>query len=53
MSNKYNGTNLFPAYVKDGHPVQSMWYGSKNMLNQDRKNLAAAVGLDSSNPPKS
>ncbi|POS82548.1 hypothetical protein EPUL_005935, partial [Erysiphe pulchra] len=35
LLNRYNGTNLFPAYVRDGHPVQSLWYGSRNMLNQD------------------
>ncbi|KAI1395400.1 hypothetical protein F4819DRAFT_478551, partial [Hypoxylon fuscum] len=33
LSNKYNGTNLFPAYVDDGHPVQNLWYASKSMLD--------------------
>ncbi|KAI0997924.1 hypothetical protein K3495_g10267 [Podosphaera aphanis] len=23
LANRYNGSNLFPAYVQDGHPVQS------------------------------
>ena len=45
LLNRYNGTNLFPAYTRDNHPVQSLWYGSKNMLNQDRKNLKSAVNL--------
>lgn len=46
LVNRYNGTNLFPAYVRDGHPVQSLWYGSQNMLNQDRKFLRSNVGID-------
>lgn len=45
LLNRYNGTNLFPAYVRDGHPVQSLWYGSRNMLNQDRKNLKSSVNI--------
>ncbi|KAI0994514.1 hypothetical protein K3495_g13668, partial [Podosphaera aphanis] len=36
LGNRYNGTNLFPAYVREGHPVRSLWYGSKRMLEQDR-----------------
>jgi hypothetical protein len=24
LDNKYNGSNLFPAYVQDGHPVRSL-----------------------------
>ncbi|KAI0996090.1 hypothetical protein K3495_g12091 [Podosphaera aphanis] len=27
MANKYNGSNLFPAYVRDGHPVRSLCSG--------------------------
>lgn len=45
MINRYNGSNLFPAYSRDGHPVRSLWYGSQRMLNQDRKNLKLAVRL--------
>lgn len=36
---KYNGTNLFPAYVRDGHPVRSLWYASKRLLEEDRARL--------------
>jgi hypothetical protein len=32
LDNKYNGLNLFPAYVQNGHPVRSLWYASKQML---------------------
>ncbi|KAI0992385.1 hypothetical protein K3495_g15801 [Podosphaera aphanis] len=36
---KYNGTNLFPAYVQDVHPVRSLWYASKRLLEEDRARL--------------
>ncbi|KAI0991794.1 hypothetical protein K3495_g16393, partial [Podosphaera aphanis] len=39
MANKYNGTNLFPAYVRDGHPVKSLWYGSNRLLQSDHSRL--------------
>lgn len=45
MVNHYNSTNLFPAYSRDGHPVRSLWYGSKRMLDHDRNRLKASVGL--------
>ncbi|KAI0990935.1 hypothetical protein K3495_g17252, partial [Podosphaera aphanis] len=45
LGNRYNGTNLFPAYVRDGHPVRSLWYGSQRMLEQDRKALKEAAGI--------
>ena len=45
LNRKYNGTNLFPAYVADGHPVRSFWYGSQRMLNQDRSRIAMNAGL--------
>lgn len=45
LANHYNGTNLFPAYVREGHPVQSLWYGSQRMLNQDRDQLKVAASL--------
>ncbi|KAI0994299.1 hypothetical protein K3495_g13883 [Podosphaera aphanis] len=45
LINRYNGTNLFPAYVRDGHPVRSLWYGSRKMLEMDRKKLKEAVGI--------
>jgi hypothetical protein len=43
LRNKYNGTNLFPAYVADGHPVRSYWYASKALLKQDRDRMLATV----------
>ncbi|KAI1004419.1 hypothetical protein K3495_g3793 [Podosphaera aphanis] len=45
LVNRYNGTNLFPAYVREGHPVKSLWYASKRMLDQDRRNLKDSAGL--------
>ena len=45
LSNCYNGTNLFPAYVREGHSAKSLWYGSKRMLEQDRRNLKDCGGL--------
>ncbi|KAI1002954.1 hypothetical protein K3495_g5252 [Podosphaera aphanis] len=44
LSNRYNDTNLFPAYVRDGHPVNSLWYGSKGMLDLDRQRLKDSSG---------
>ncbi|KAI1001154.1 hypothetical protein K3495_g7045 [Podosphaera aphanis] len=44
MANKYNGSNLFPAYVRDGHPVRSLWYGSQRLLESDRNRLRLAAG---------
>lgn len=48
LPSKYNGTNLFPAYSVDGHPVQSLWYASKQRLEEDRKRIAANAGLNRS-----
>ncbi|KAI1004357.1 hypothetical protein K3495_g3855 [Podosphaera aphanis] len=45
MANKYNGTNLFPAYVRDGHPVRSLWYGSNRLLESDRSRLRSGAGI--------
>lgn len=45
MRHRYNGTHLFPAYVSEGHSVQSLWYASKTLLEQDRKRIAEAAGL--------
>lgn len=45
MTNRYNGTNLFPAYTCDGHPVNSLLYGSQRMLDHDRKNIKDTAGL--------
>jgi hypothetical protein len=28
LKNIYNGSNLFPAYVSNGHPVRCLWYAS-------------------------
>ncbi|CAJ2500804.1 Uu.00g036570.m01.CDS01 [Anthostomella pinea] len=46
LQNKYNGTNLFPAYVHDGHPVRSLWYASKTMLENYRKQLEKMLLTD-------
>lgn len=43
---KYNGTNLFPAYVRDGHPVRCFWYASKRLLNEDRARMNRSVRLE-------
>jgi hypothetical protein len=43
LQNKYNGTNFFLAYVEDGHPVRSMWYASKQMLDRDRSRLLSII----------
>lgn len=32
LGTHYNGANLFPANVLEGHPVKSLWYGSKRIL---------------------
>ena len=39
LYNRYHGQQLFPAYVLDGHPVRSLWYGNKRMLERERKRL--------------
>ncbi|KAI0999615.1 hypothetical protein K3495_g8579, partial [Podosphaera aphanis] len=44
LARRYNGTHLFPAYTRDGHPVHSLWYGSARLLEQDRRRIADAVG---------
>ena len=31
------GSRMFPAYVDDGHPITSPWYGSRRLLNLDRQ----------------
>ncbi|CAK7271628.1 hypothetical protein SEPCBS119000_004702, partial [Sporothrix epigloea] len=31
--------NLFPAYIYDGEPIPSLWYGSKKMLQEERAAL--------------
>lgn len=43
LPSKYNGTNLFPAYVDDGHPVRSLWYANKQLLEQDRQRLQSLL----------
>lgn len=43
---RYNATQLFPAYTRDGNPVRSLWYGSQLLLRQDRRRIAEAVGLE-------
>ncbi|KAI0995310.1 hypothetical protein K3495_g12872 [Podosphaera aphanis] len=45
LINRYNGTNLLLAYGQEGHPVRSLWYGSKRMLEQDRRLIKENVGL--------
>ncbi|KAI0882460.1 uncharacterized protein GGS22DRAFT_169463, partial [Annulohypoxylon maeteangense] len=39
LGNEFNGTNLFPAYVDDGHPFRSLWYASERLLEQDYKRI--------------
>ena len=56
LRNKYNGALLFPAFVQDGHPVRSLWYASKRMLEQDRARQLAEVNatpLQESKPSRS
>jgi hypothetical protein len=43
LNNRYNGTNLFPAYVTNGHPVRSLWYASKQTLQRNRNRLKSAI----------
>jgi len=40
LRNRYHGQQLFPAYAIDGHPVRSLWYANKRLLEQDRARLA-------------
>ncbi|KAI1004324.1 hypothetical protein K3495_g3889 [Podosphaera aphanis] len=42
---RYNGKNLFPAYVDDHQPVQSLWYASKTQLERDRRRLRETVNI--------
>ncbi len=37
IHNRYNAELLFPAYVRDGHPVASLWYASRPLLMADRR----------------
>ena len=39
LKNKYNGERLFPSYTISSQPVKSLWYGSKSLLEEDRKRL--------------
>jgi hypothetical protein len=43
LANRYNGTNLFPAYVPNGYPVRSLWYASKQALQKNRARLSSAI----------
>jgi hypothetical protein len=43
LVNRYNKTNLFPAYVQNGHPIRSLWYASKQALQRDRARLNSAI----------
>ena len=45
LNNRYNGSQLYPAYVQDGHPVRSLWYASKRYLEADRARIADSVNL--------
>lgn len=52
LQGSYNGDKLFPAYVSDKQPVDSLWYGSKRLLDLDRERLARAAGYpDRPRPP--
>ena len=39
LKNRYHGQQLFPAYTVNGHPVRSLWYANKRLLEQDRARL--------------
>ena len=41
LKTRYNGTLLYPAYVSDGQPIRSLWYGAESLLKADRQRLAA------------
>jgi hypothetical protein len=43
QKNRYHGQHLFPAFEVEGHPIRSLWYGSKSALEQERKRLARLV----------
>jgi len=46
LPNRYNGANLFPAYVQFGQPERSLWYGSKTELDRDRRRQLDDVGAE-------
>ena len=31
LMSRYNGSRLFPTYVRDGRPVRSLWYASERL----------------------
>ena len=41
LKTRYSGTLLYPAYVSDGQPIRSLWYGTESLLKADRQRLAA------------
>ena len=49
LQNRYNGDLLFPAYTRENQPVRSLWYASRQLLQQDRERQAATVGLTKQN----
>lgn len=53
LENKYHGQKLFPAYVRDGQLVRSLWYGSKRLLEMDRARLAKLLHRAEGRNPES
>ena len=45
LKGRYHGDRLFPAYVSDMQPVQSLWYGSKRLLQMDRERYQKQAGF--------
>ncbi|KAI1005704.1 hypothetical protein K3495_g2513 [Podosphaera aphanis] len=43
LKNQYHGQQFFPACIRDGHPIRSLWYGSKALLDKDRKKTAECL----------
>ena len=37
LANAHHADNLFPAYTWDGEPAKCLWYGSKRLMEMDRK----------------
>ena len=41
LNTHYSGTLLYTAYVSDGQPIRSLWYGAASLLKADWQRLAA------------
>lgn len=51
LNGRYNGEQLFPAYITDYQPVDSLWYGSKRLLALDRERYLKHIGAPTGPPP--